>query len=791
MVKLALALIVKSSKDEAERLDKCLESIADYVDGIFIDFNAPKGKKVCKEAVAVAKKYNADYIETVWTGNFVGARNANFGRISDEYTHIMWLDADDEVVNPDKIAAVLAIMPEEYSGLYINYRYDFDAYGNVTVQHPVARIVKNNGTYHWKASFADGEDTVHEILVEKRAVGNVRNNEFWVNHHTTEERKDESLSRNTDILERMYQNSKENPDPRIVFYLATHYVDARLWMKAKILLEQYVGMSGWAEERSQAYVYLGDIYKSIGQPDVARGCYTRALAENPDDPSPYVELGQLELDNQLWEKAVSWLTMAVSKKERSTSIVSRPLDSTYRAYKLLANAYANMDAKGLEDALKWTREAIKLRPSEPELLEGQQQLEEMIRVKGMSEAALKLVSALKTSGEQEKILPLIENLPLDMQDSPLTLNIRNYFAEPVKWPSKSVAILTGPSALGEWGPWSLAEGIGGSEEAVIQLSKELTNLGWSVTVYATPGSHAGDIDGVQWRHYWEFNSRDTFDVLIGWRSPGMFDKAFRARKRYLWLHDVVEAPEITPERLDNLEKIIFVGQYHRDLYPQVPDAKALVSGNGIVPEDFASYDGNLERNPKRVVYMSAHERGQQLLYKVWPDVIKAVPDAELHCYYGWAGYDHINRNNPERMAWKNQLIATGEKLANVYDHGKINHDQIVQEIFKSGVWAYPTGFPEVYCITGVKAQAGGAWPVVSNFAALKETVKYGDKVEVPELDNHIGKWTQKEVDEYTQLLIERLQNPIDEKNRQEMMNWARNEMSWASTAQQWDIDFTT
>jgi len=788
-MKIALAMIVKGDKDEARRLAECLNSVAHHVDGIFLDINAPKGKRVAKEAIEVAKKFKADYVETVWTGNFVKARNDNFARVPKDYDFILWLDADDTVINPEKIKSVLAVLPQDYHGLYIDYKYDFDSYGNVTVHHWVARIVRNNDTYHWKSSFSDGEQTVHETLVEKRGLGTVRNEEFWVEHHTTEERKDSSLERNTRILEQMYEKSKDDPDPRIVFYLATHYMDGRNWMQAKLLFEQYLKLSGWAEERSQAYVYLGDIYKAMGDNNTARGCYMRALADNPSDPSPYVELGQLELDSQLWEKAIDWLEMAVNKKPKITTIVLRPMDNTYRAYKLLANAYANLDAKGLTQASKWLNKALELRPTDPELVEARQKLDKLMHVRKLNEAALTLFTELRENRELEKLIPFTDNLPKDMQDSPLALNIRNYYAESTYWEKDTVAIVCGPSALGHWGPWSIDEGIGGSEEAVIQLSQELTKLGWKVTVFATPGDKAGEYDGVKWEHYWKFNSRDTFDVLIGWRSPNMFDKAFKARKRYLWLHDVVESAELTPERLDNIEKVIFVSQYHRDLYPEISDKKCLVSGNGIVAADFAKLDGKIKRNPKRVVYMSAHERGQQLLQQIWRDVIKEVPDAELHCYYGWAGYDHINRNNPERMQWKEELIKDGESLQNFTDHGKINHQQIVEEIFKSGIWAYPTGFPEVYCITGVKAQAGGAWPVISNFAALKETVPFGDKIDITETDQHIGKWQKEDVAQYTKLLISALQNPPSEEDRQEMMTVIRTTRDWKNTAEQWHEDF--
>ena len=790
-MRVAAALIVRGTPDEAAHLDRCLTSIKGHVDGIFIDINAPKGEQPSEQVIAVAKKHGADIQLTVWENNFVKARNDNFARIPKDYSHVFWLDTDDTVDNPEKIKQVAAIMPNTVSGVYLRYDYDHDEYGNVTVAHYVARLVRNDGSFAWKSSFDDTEVAVHETLNEVRSVGKVMNDEVKVIHHADSDRRDNSLRRNITLLEGMYERNKDRPDPRILFYLATHYYDARMYARVTPLLEQYLTMSGWAEERSQAWVYLGDIYRMSGDTPKARGCYTKALAENPDDPMPYVELGELDMQDRLWKKAATWLEMAAAKKADPTAAVMRPLESTYRAYKALANTYANMGGKSLQKAQKWVTEAIKLRPEDPELLQAKEYVEYLQKNVRLNEAVIELVKELKEQKEYSNIIPLLDRLPTHLQASPTTIAIRRYYSRPKTWEQNSIAIVCGSSALGHWGPWSLKDGIGGSEEAVIQLSQELTKLGWQVTVYATPGVRAGDHEGVNWRHYWEFNPKDQFDVLIGWRSPHIFDTKFAARKKYLWLHDVIDAPELTEQRLSNLDKVIFVSQYHADLY-DIPEEKKLASGNGIDPSAFEGIE-RPERNPKKVIYMSAHERGQELLQKIWPDVLKEVPDAEAHCYYGWAGYDHINRDNPERMAWKDKLIAEQKALNNFTDHGKIGHKEIIDEIYSAGVWAYPTAFDEVYCITAVKAQAGGAWPVYSNHAALKDMVKFGDKVEIDsqKIDGHdVGIWTEEKLKEFTQKLIHRLKNPATDEERKEMAEWAKTTKSWSATASQWHKEFS-
>lgn len=791
MLKLAAALIIKGTDDEAPLLDKCLRNLKGHVDKIFLDINVPKGQKHSQKVLDVAKKHKADVRKTWWTGDFVGARNANFARVPEEYDFILWVDSDDTIENPEKMKEVCAITPDNIDGIYIKYDYAHDEYDNVTVSHWVARIVRNNNSFAWKSSFSDSEVTVHETLNERRKVGKVMNDEFWVRHHADEERRDCSLIRNINILEKMLTNGKANPDPRILYYLATHYVDANRLMEAKELLEWYLTLSGWAEERSQAYVYLGMIYDAMQDLDKARGCYMRAVAESPNDPNPYVELGELEMRDRLWQKAVYWLEMAVTKKVDPMASVYRPMDSTYRAYKALSQAYANIGGKSLQKAQKWLTEALKLRPFDPELHDAQKVLDQVVEVRDLTKATNQLIKKLKDDKETDKIVPFLDALPTKMQDNPLVTSARNYYREPKVWPKKSIVILAGWGPLGNWGPSGLEKGIGGSEEAIIRISRELVEQGYSVTIFGTPGEEAG-LDGqVDYRHYWEFNSKDQFDIFISWRSPEQFDQKFNARKSYLWLHDVMDKEEFIDERIANIDRIIFVSQYHRDLYPFIPEDKCFVSGNGITPEDFELLDGKFERDPHRVIYMSSHVRGLQLIYEVWPDVKKEVPDATLDIYYGWASYDSVNKSNPERMAWKEKMLKWEQELDGVNDHGKIGHKQIAEEIFKSGVWAYPCPFPEVYCITAVKAQAGGAVPVSSNFAALKETVKYGEILDMKAQDEKtpVGQWDKEELQKFKLALIKVLKDPdYQESIRKDMMTWARTQ-SWENTAKGWIEDF--
>lgn len=187
------------------------------------------------------------------------------------------------------------------------------------------------------------------------------------------------------------------------------------------------------------------------------------------------------------------------------------------------------------------------------------------------------------------------------------------------------------------------------------------------------------------------------------------------------------------------------------------------------------------RNPHRVVYGSSYDRGLEHLLKMWPDIRKEVPDAELRVFYGWNMFDKVMSNNPERMAWKEKMnqLMTQPGITHL---GRISHGACAVEFESAGIWAYPAHFGEISCITAMRAQACGAEPVCTDYAALDETVKYGSKIK--------GDIYEPEVREaFKKVLIFALNNPMSDDIRSEMMDWAKNHYTWERVAKQWDEEF--
>lgn len=765
-------MICKGSKAELKKLSKCLKSAAPHVDGIFVYVNAADVSKIPKDDFErVAQKYKATFDYGAWKGNFGVARRASFAMVSSDYEWILWLDADDVLINGEQIRLILKKANQQVTGIYANYEYDLDDKGNVLTEHAVARIVRNNGGFDWSNKL------VHETLEPVRRVSSVSTDSFCVRHNNSDEDKDKSLQRNIELLEKELAGEGSEPDARTLYYLGTHYLDAERYQEAKELFEKYLELSGWDEERAQAHIHLGRMAADNGRKQEARQHFLWAVDEAYKTPNPYYELGIFYLNEGDYRKAIYWLEWCAVQKKQLNTIAGNPLIQTYFAYLGLAIANQNLGGKNIEIALKWINEALKYREDEVAL----SVKDEIENVLSLSKQLDNFVQAFKKADADTKV-KLIKNAPQAIADNPVVCELRNNTLPPEEWPDKSIVIYVGNSVIGKWGPWSLEDGVGGSEEAVIRISRQLKQLGWDVTIYGTPLEQAGDYDGVHWRNYWEFPKYDKFNALIVWRQPEFFDYDHNAKKAYLWMHDVDAVQEFTEERLNRIDKVLLLSQYHREIFPNIPDGKVMLSANGIDPDEF---NIDVERNPHKIVYTSSHVRGLDRLYDIWPEVKKAVPDATLDVFYGWHSYDKITGDNPERKAWKEMMVTKAEELDGVTDHGKVGQDRIVEEMMSAGIWAYPTHFDEIFCITATKAQAAGAIPVISDRAALKETAKYGV------IEDFDSVWDNGGKKRYTKALIDMLQDADKQESiRPEMMEWAKENWSWRKVAEQWVQSFS-
>jgi glycosyltransferase involved in cell wall biosynthesis len=134
----------------------------------------------------------------------------------------------------------------------------------------------------------------------------------------------------------------------------------------------------------------------------------------------------------------------------------------------------------------------------------------------------------------------------------------------------------------------------------------------------------------------------------------------------------------------------------------------------------------MKKRSNSVGYFSAYYRGLECLLDMWPKIREKVPDATLDVYYGWESWLALEGED----AFYQRMEKRFEELKDqgVTVHGRVSHVELAKAMRATQVWAYPTQFAEIHCITALKAQEAGCYPVVTNVAALNETVQSGDKI---------------------------------------------------------------
>lgn len=802
--KLFLSMIL-AEDEPVEMVRRSINSVKNVVDDIFVTVTyKDKTPKQSSNLVKALIKLDANVSFFKWVNDFSQARQYALNQVpKGDDCYVYWQDGDDILKDSHKLPGILSEMHKlKVSAWFFPYWYqvELDEKGEVReiiVEHKRERIIKNDGTFKWVGA-------LHETLIQQAQENIVKygSDDCPVVHLSNTIRSDSALERNIKILEETLK--KENhKDPRTVVYLAKAYFDKakihandselKIWSDlALTLFNEYLNgfgtpgsagyqePSGWKEERSTVWSYIAEIAIISNKPDIALDAYQEAINECPFFPNYYIDKAMVYVMLNQFKEAKHYLKLATSMDMPKTTIIVTPRDIKTRALEV-AFQVAMHEGK-LADALAYAKELQQILPGNKEVEDRLITINSLNSFNKACQSVVYLGKYLEEIGETDKLPHLVQALSADMQNEKFASEMRHKFLPKKLWGEKEIAILCGPG-FEEWSPNSMKKGLGGSEEAVVQLSNELTSLGWKVTVYANPGKEAGNFNGVEYKQYYELNPMDEFNTLILWRAIGFVDINPKAKHTIVWLHDVPNNPDFTEERVNKVDKIAVLSEFHESLlrmskdgqFVPVPKSKIMLTANGIPDLSLLSWGGN----EKRLIYASSIDRGLIYLLKHWSKVKAKVSDAELHVFYGFEVFDAIHKNNPAKMQWKEQVLAMMNQPGITY-HGRIGHEELHKEYAKSGIWAYPTDFEEISCISAMKAQALGAIPVVTNYAALQETVKNGVRV-----DTDIT--TDEGQEEYINTLIELLNDKkSQEAIRKPMMTFARKNFGWDKVAKQWD-----
>jgi glycosyltransferase involved in cell wall biosynthesis len=770
---IALNMIVRNCE---EHLPRTLES-AEFVgfdQVVIVDTGSTDGTpEIAKKKADIFRTYtNYPKIEGLeGLSDFAGARE--YARILSTTDYIFYLDADDVIYNPLGLKDWLeeSIRTGAHDGFFMDYDYEHNERGNCVLRHQTVRCAERS-THMWRSP-------IHEVLcclfLPRKCT--VPGEISRVIHESRGDDRAKKSHRNKAVAQYWIERLGDDAEPRLWLNYGKSLQSVNEHVEAVQAFEKYLEKSGWNEERYFTHLLaatscvkltlFGDAYRHLFQ----------AVNLFPAMKNAYIDLACCAVQAGDVDKAVIWAKHALTLED-STGYQYNPLTLDIGPHRVLAAAYAQLGK--WEESVKSANEVLKVNPHDRDILIQKVVAGRALRRMDLIESYKKVEFMISLEDQPDKIKALRYALPTSLENEPeFTVPLEVSQSRP------RIAFFCGESAEA----WSydshLEGGIGGSETAVIYMSQELAKLGWAVEVYALPSLNKDGLhEGVLWLPYWRYYDSPTPDVFISWRTPEWINMAGACKNSYVWLHDVQIQNRWRPEYWKKYRGVIFLSKAHRRTAPWIPEEKVWYSANGLYPE----FHKRGPNNPERCIYASNPDRGLDLLLDdLWPKIKEAHPAAVLDICYGFTPlFKETMRTNPKYREIYNTVVKHLNDPG-VNWHGRVGQDELATKFSEAGVWLYPTSFYEISCITAMQAQANGAVPCCTGFAALHETVRYGKVLggtgQLLESDNSLRQL-------WLDTAISLIGNGKAQKRiRLEMIPWARKNFLWSKVAKEWSDRF--
>jgi glycosyltransferase involved in cell wall biosynthesis/tetratricopeptide (TPR) repeat protein len=647
----------------------------------------------------------------------------------------LWIDADDELV--EQQPGTLRDLTDKVFGttrqadsIFLDYLYGFDQHdGSLTTILKRERVYDRR-KYKWVGR-------CHETCIPREGTQLMPAAYFpdagvAIRHCKDKTDNFTSDLRNYVILRKELEDTVGREDPRTIFYLGNASRGLKRFGEALELYNKFVPLSGSPDDIYSAVYYSGILLLSeeVRRPFDSLDYMFRCIRIKPHDPRGYYGVARCYFQMGQHQESLHWFRTGRLLPEPKQDLHSYD-PSHIDALPLQVAILAAKELKLLEPVCDLTDQLRKIRPNHPDtkamtdmvqnFVAGQNLVESVRRVAANS-APGNQREAIKVARQIVSKLPMI---PKDLEDMGLGR------LETVTPDVQDIVFFCGPTAE-EWGPENRRGGIGGSEKMVIEMAPRLARRGRKVAVYASiPPNQRGLHDGVEYRHWSEFDDTAPRHTMIYWRHPSFLEKSVPCERRIVWCHDVCRPADWTDERIALADEVWVLSEFQATTLGPAREKlgpKLWVTRNGL---DSSLFDANQPRE-KRVVYCSSPERGLLTAIRIFQKA--NVPGSSLHVYYGFnktylylaanAQYGHFpdidkTANYYDYMKLVYKLIDEDERITM---HGRIGFEEMAKELCKAQVWLYPTRFDEISCMSAMEAQAAGLAVVATDKAALAETI---------------------------------------------------------------------
>ena len=290
---ISLCMIVKNEEDV---IGRCLDSVQGIVDEIVVvDTGSDDHTK------EIVKKYTNKLYDFPWINDFSAARNFAFNKATKNY--ILWLDADDVILEPDreKFLSLKKNFDPAVDSVTMHYHLAQDEKGNITSSLRRNRLVKRANHFKWIGA-------VHEYL---EVGGLIINSEVAITHCALSH----DSSRNLRIYEERL--AKGEPfSPRDLYYYANELRDHGKSEEAIKFYQQFLDTKqGWIEDNISSCGKVADCFLALNNPEK----YLEYIYKSFDYDAPRAEfccrLGYYYLQANELKQATFWYKTATGLEQ--------------------------------------------------------------------------------------------------------------------------------------------------------------------------------------------------------------------------------------------------------------------------------------------------------------------------------------------------------------------------------------------------------------------------------------------------------------------------------------------
>ena len=376
------------------------------------------------------------------------------------------------------------------------------------------------------------------------------------------------------------------------------------------------------------------------------------------------------------------------------------------------------------------------------------------------------------------------------------------------------------------------QGLGGSESAVTLMAKELSQIGFEVTVFnncdmdhAEPGIY----DTVTYCPLSALAQDYEFDIVISSRTVipftdpkdyaklndnrsnrfatmNLYDRILsKAKMRVLWMHDTFCLGDNLIEELavsNRITDIFTLSDWHTTYIAncnhgrrrnfEVLKNKLFITRNGVRlyhdEVDITAKDKNL------FVYNASVTKGMIPLVKlIWPHVKRHIPEAKLKVIGGYYRFSTNAEPDQQEKDWR--VMAADPALAelDIEFTGVISQREISDILAQANFMLYPAAFPETYGISSMESLCYNTPIITCRFGALEEIALAGAcylidyAIEPNSLFPDIN--VPQQVEQFVKTTVEAYRNPYLHQQKQYYCNIVKETAGWDSVALQWKQHF--